>query len=149
MTKEQINEFTQRLVQSNRTQVVVITFEIIINYLDSAMDSIDNSTDDFVFNLKKARQFVGQLSSALDYRYDISKELMSLYMYASDCLLKSELRRKNVHIPEIREMMDKLKYAFEQVSSQDTSGAVMHNGEKVYEGLTYGRDAKGTVMVSK
>ena len=89
MTREEINQFSMRISQSNRTQIVVITYEIIINYLDSARDSFDNSNvTDFVHNVRKARQFVNELSSVLDFRYKISFELMNLYMFANECLLK-------------------------------------------------------------
>lgn len=150
MTKEQINEFSMRISQSNKTQIVVITYEIIINYLDSAQLSIhNNDIDDFVFNVKKARQFLNQLSSALDFRYNISKELMSLYMFANECLIKSEVKRQDIHLADIRKMMVSLHGAFEEVSKQDTSLPQMQGGSVVYEGLTYGKNAMGTVMVSK
>lgn len=149
MTKEQINEFAMRISQSNKTQIVVITYEIIINYLDSAEKSINNNIDDFVFNVKKARQFLNQLSTSLDFHYGISMELMNLYMFANECLIKSEIKRQDVNLKTVRNIMCRLKAAFEEVSKQDTSGPAMHGSEKVYEGLTYGRNAKGTVIVSK
>lgn len=150
MTKEEINQFSMRISQSNRTQIVVITYEIIINYLDSARDSFDNSNvTDFVRNVRKARQFVNELSSALDFRYKISFELMNLYMFANECLLKSELRREDVNLEVVRDMMIKLRDSFETVSKQDNSKPVMQVREKVYEGLTYGKNGMGTVMVSK
>lgn len=150
MTKEQINEFSMRISQSNKTQIVVITYEIIINYLDSAEEAMNNSNiDGFVFNVKKARQFLNQLSAALDFRYGISVELMNLYMYANECLIKSEMKKQDVNLKVVRDMMCRLMSAFEEVSRQDTSGPAMQGGEKVYEGLTYGRNGKGTVIVSK
>lgn len=150
MTKEEIKEYSMRISQSNKTQIVVITYEIIIKYLDSAQICLDNNNvTEFVFNVKKARQFVNQLSSALDFKYPISLELMNLYMYANDCLLKSELRREDVNLTVVINMMDKLKSAFEKVSELDTSGPSMGGNEMVYEGLTYGKNARGTVMVSK
>lgn len=150
MTREEINQFSMRISQSNRTQIVVITYEIIINYLDSARDSFDNSNvTDFVRNVRKARQFVNELSSALDFRYKISFELMNLYMFANECLLKSELRREDVNLEVVRDMMIKLRDSFETVSKQDNSKPVMQVREKVYEGLTYGKNGMGTVMVSK
>ncbi|MDE7430469.1 MAG: flagellar protein FliS [Lachnospiraceae bacterium] len=149
MTKEQINEFSMRISQSNKTEIVVITYEIIINYLDSAKKSFNNSIDDFVFNVKKARQFLNQLSTALDFRYELSIELMNLYMYANECLIKSEMKRQDIHLSTVRDMMCSLKSAFEKISRQDVSGPAMQGGEKVYEGLTYGRNGKGTVIVSK
>lgn len=150
MNKEDIRAYSMRISQSNKTQIVVITYEIIINYLDSGRVCLDNSNvTEFVFNMKKARQFVNQLSSALDFHYNISYELMNLYMFASDCLLKSEIRKEDVNLDVVRDMMVKLKAAFEKVSEQDKSGAVMQGGERVYAGLTYGKNAQGTVMVSK
>ncbi len=150
MTREEINQFSMRISQSNRTQIVVITYEIIINYLDSARDSFDNSNvTDFVRNVRKARQFVNELSSVLDFRYKISFELMNLYMFANECLLKSELRREDVNLEVVRDMMIKLRDSFETVSKQDNSKPVMQVREKVYEGLIYGKNGMGTVMVSK
>ena len=150
MDKEKIKEFSMRISQSNRTQIVVITYEIIINYLDSGKVCLDNNNvTEFVFNIKKARQFVNQLSSALDFRYNISYELMSLYMFANECLVKSEVKREDVNLDTVRNMMVKLKEAFEKVSEQDKSGMAIQGGEKVYAGLTYGKNAKGTVVVSK
>ena len=35
--------------------------------------------------------------------------------------------------------MEKLHASFEEVSRQDTSAPVMTGGEKVYQGLTYGK----------
>lgn len=150
MTKEEINQFSMRISQSNRTQIVVATYEIIINYLDSAKKSIDNSdVTDFVHNVKKARQFVNELQSVLDFRYKISFELMNLYMFANECLLKSEIRREDVNLSTVRDMMVKLRNSFESVSKEDDSKPVMQGREKVYEGLTYGKNGMGTVMVSK
>lgn len=150
MTKEQINEFSMRINQSNKTQIVVITYEIIINYLDTAKKSIDNSDiDSFVFNVKKARQFLNQLSSALDFRYGISKELMSIYMFANECLVASEIKRKDVNLSSVIENLTKLRDAFEEVSKQDNSKPVMGSREVVYEGLTYGKNARGTVISIK
>lgn len=149
MTKEQINEFSMRINQSNRTQIVVITYEIILKYLDTAKKSLNNDNiDDFVFNVKKARQFLNQLSSVLDFRYGIAKELMSIYMFANECLIASEVKRKDVNISTVISILSKLKYAFEEVSKQDTSKPLL-SSEKVYEGLTYGRNAKGTVYATK
>ena len=100
-------------------------------------------------NSNEARQFVNELSSVLDFRYKISFELMNLYMFANECLLKSELRREDVNLEVVRDMMIKLRDSFETVSKQDNSKPVMQVREKVDEGLTYGKNGMGTVMVSK
>lgn len=150
MTKEQINEFTMRINQSNKTQIVVVTYEIIINYVDTAIKSIRNDdVEAFVFNVKKARMFLNQLSSALDFRYSISKELMNIYMFDNECLVASQIKKKDVNLKTVIDNLTKLHDAFEEVSKEDTSRPVMGSKEVVYEGLTYGRDARVTVISVK
>lgn len=149
MTKEQINEFSMRVSQTNRTGLVVVLYEIIDNYIASALEALNiGDFESFAFNIKKSRQFLNQLSSALDFHYKISFELMNLYMYANDCLIRSEVKRQDVNLSTVREMMNKLHHAFEEVSKSDESGKVMRNSQAVYEGLTYGRDAKNNVNVT-
>ena len=69
-------------------------------------------------------------------------------MFANECLIASEVKRKDVNISTVISILSKLKVAFEEVSKQDTSKPLM-GSEKVYEGLTYGRNAKGTVYATK
>ena len=149
MDRDKLKDFTVRITQANPTQLVVITYEIIIEYIDCAMLALeDNDEAEFVKNCRKARQFVNELTSALDFSKDISKELLSLYIYANNCIFKSEIRRKNVHLEVIRDMMNKLRSSFEIISREDTSGKMMTNVQQVYEGLTYGRNARNMVNVT-
>ena len=149
MTKEQINEFAMRVTQTNRTGLEVVLYEIIDNYIESALEALNNGDmESFSLNIKKSRQFLSQLSSSLDFHYKISFELMNLYMYANDCLIRSEVKRQDINLTVVRDMMNKLRASFEEVSKTDDSGKVMRNTQEVYEGLTYGRDARNNVNVT-
>ena len=93
MTDEERKQFSLRISQSNRTQIVVITYEIILNYIDTAKNCYeDGDIDMMIWNLKKAKQFINDLSSNLDFKYGISAELMNLYRYANktifNCIIK-------------------------------------------------------------
>ena len=128
MNKQEINEFSMRISQSSRTQIVVITYEIIINYLDSARESLDNKDEtNFVFNVKKARQFLSQLSGALDFKYGISYELMNLYMYVNNCLVKNIAKRNVEKADSIKSVITQLRSSFDEISSLDQSGKAMKN----------------------
>ena len=48
----------------------------------------------------------------------------------------------------VREVMTKLKEAFEEVAKQDTSGPLMENTQQVYAGLTYGKGSLNEVLIS-
>lgn len=146
MTKEEIKIFSRRITQSSRSELVVITYEIIENYIERAIE-VQDDKEDFVFNMKKAKQFLNNVSSALDFSYDISKQLMSLYMYMDRCLISSIVKQTPVEIDTVLSILTKLKSSFVEVSKFDKSGTVMQGGEQVYAGLTYGKGVLNEVAV--
>lgn len=136
MTKDEVNEFSKRIAQSNKTQLVVITYEIIVNYIDTAKSA--DSDRDFIYNLQKAQQFLNDLTSALDYSYELAYDLLGLYGFANRCITKSIARKEDCDLGTVRNMMLKLRESFEKVSREDKSGAVLKNVEPIYAGITYG-----------
>ena len=140
MTKEEKSVFSLRIANSSKTELIVITYDIIVNYVDAAVHaySVDD-LDSVVFNLQKAKQFLNNLSSCLNFEYGISYELMNLYIYMNNCLVRDITKRKPESAEIIKSVIDKLRASFETVSASDTSGKVMKNSEQVYVGYTYGR----------
>lgn len=148
MTNEQLGDYTRRITQANRTGLVVIIFEVIDEYLNGASSAYEqNQMDDYVYNIKKARQFLNQLMNALDFKYKIALELFQIYRFVEDCLIKCELKRIDVNLQEAKEVLSTLHTAFVEVAKQDPTGAVMRNTQTVYEGFTYGRDGRNHVNV--
>lgn len=140
MTKEEKNVFSLRIANSSKTELIVITYDIIVNYVDAAVHAY--SVDDLdlvVFNLQKAKQFLNNLSSCLNFEYGISYELMNLYIYVNNCFVRDIAKRNPESAETIKSVIEKLRASFEVVSANDTSGKVMKNSEKVYVGYTYGR----------
>ena len=148
MTKEEINVFSKRVAQSSKSELIVISYEIILNYIESAKTELANDDiDKFIFNVKKAKQFVNDLSSVLDFSQKISFELMNIYMFIDRCLIKSIVKRTDCELSAVEDIICKLKTAFEDVSKNDDSGSVMRNGEHIYAGLTYGRGVLNEVTM--
>lgn len=140
MTKKEIKEFSVRITQSSKTGLVVITFEIINNYLGSAKDAYEKSeVKDFIFNVNKAKQFVNELSSCLDFKYDISKELFEIYLFVNRTLSDCVIKKDDSNIERIMGIVEKLKSAFGEVGKNEKSGTLMDNTEKIYAGLTYSK----------
>lgn len=148
MTKEEINVFSKRVAQSSKSELIVISYEIILNYIKSAKEELaKENTEKFVFNVKKAKQFVNDLSSVLDFSQKISFELMNIYMFIDRCLIKSMVKKMDCELSAVESIIGKLKVAFEEVSKNDDSGAMMKNGEQIYAGLTYGRGVLNEVTM--
>lgn len=140
MTKKEIKEFSLRIAESSKTELIVITYDIILNYIEAAQEAYESSNpDDVVFNLQKAKQFVNNLSSCLDFRYSIAHELMRLYIYVNNCLVKDIVKEEPRNADNIKEIIGKLRESYHEISPLDKSGRVMKNSEQVYVGYTYGR----------
>ena len=140
MTKEEKNVFSLRIANSSKTELIVITYDIIINYVNAATHAYSvEDLDLVVFNLQKAKQFLNNLSSCLNFEYGISYELMNLYIYVNNCFVRDIAKRNPESAETIKSVIEKLRASFEVVSANDTSGKVMKNSEKVYVGYTYGR----------
>lgn len=140
MTKTEINAYTNRITNASRTELIVIMYEIAKGYILSAIESKEQGdVIQYKFNLKKAKQFVNELNSVLDFKYNISYELSSIYMYMNRSLVEAVLTEESQVLPRLVGMLDKLREAFVKVSAQDNGGPVMTNVQSVYAGLTYSK----------
>lgn len=147
MTKEEINFFSKRIAQANKTELVVITYEIMINYVDSATVELSKgNTEGFVDNLKKTKRFLDDLTTSLRFNSSISYDLLSLYRFADKCIIKSISKRDDCDIDAVRNMLVKLHGSFEKISQEDSSATVMKNSSQVYAGLTYGKNSINEVV---
>lgn len=133
-------EFTARVTQANRSELIVIMYEIILADIKTAKESYakgDKVT--YVGELRNAQKFVLELMNALDFEYEISKQLMSLYIYLNKNLIKSMTRYDEELLGTVEMVINKLLDSFKQVSEQDDSEPEMENTETLYAGLTYGK----------
>ena len=141
MTKEEINEYSYRVTQASKTELIVIMYEMAGNYMRDAVAAFD--VEDFELyrdNLKKAQRVINKLSASLDMNIRISKDLFGLYLYMNNTIVKASIRKDKEELEMIMLMLDKLGSAFEKVSVEDISGPVMKNTQQVYAGLTYSND---------
>ena len=148
------NDYTARIINADPLELVIITYELIDGYLGSAIN--ENDPEDMKYYILKARQFLSELVASLDVEYDISKDLMSIYIYANKLMVESELKinmgrfdEAKEKLAETAEIMDKMGEAWRTIRSttcQDDENKSMKNAEQLYAGLTY-RDGKLTEFV--
>lgn len=138
MKKESIQAYSKRITQANRTELVVITYEIIIEHIKNARESYGNR-EEFVSDIDQAQTFLKELMVGLDFQQEISKELMSLYIFINKQFIEAKRKNTCELLPRIQGMLEGLLSSFREISKQDNSAPVMQNTQKVYAGLTYGR----------
>ncbi|MDE6181733.1 MAG: flagellar protein FliS, partial [Eubacteriales bacterium] len=79
-------DYVAKISSASPLQLVIINFEIIIDYINESKKYINTKDKNFDFNVKKSRQFLMELRSSLNMEYEISENLMSIYNF---CLLNT------------------------------------------------------------
>ena len=143
MDKEKQKDFARRVTQANRTELVAVTCDIIIENIECASGMLKTgNAPEYRNELKSAQNFLGELIRSLDYNYPIASDLLKIYAYVQKILVASDVSGKDKGLEEVRGIMAKIGSAFTQIAPQDTSGSVMENTQQIVAGLTYG---KGTL----
>lgn len=138
MTKECKQQFTLRITQANSTQLIVILYEMTLQYLADGEQAVDDAG--LVEAVHRARGCIKELLNSLHREYSLAGELSRLYLFCLRRLAVCEVRRDRTILEEIRKVIAPLCDAYRQIQDQDTSGPVMNNSQTVYAGLTYGRN---------
>jgi Flagellar protein FliS. len=149
MDKEAIKSFTVRISQASRSELIVILYEMTLAKIDDAIKAYnDNRPDIYERELKGAQRCVSELMASLNYRYKISFDLLSLYMYTNKQIITAIMKRKPDTLPYAKSVLEKLLAGFREVSKIDNSGPMMHNTQQLYAGLTYGKGTLNETFVN-
>lgn len=141
MTKEMKQNYTLRISQANKSELVVIVYEMLLTYIEDAKTAhADGDTELFEGSLRRAESCIRELMASLHMNYALSGNLLSLYVYAVKLLSKAKLHNSTEELAEVEKMMRRLHDAYAKISKEDTSGSVMENTQTVYAGLTYGKN---------
>ena len=138
MTREQLKDYGIKVTQANGTELVKLTLELAAEYVGEAEKSVDD-IDLFTARINKARAFIAHLISSLNMQYEISSQLLNIYLYLNSELLKAGIKGDATLLPRFRGILLSLSEAFGEICKEDTNGPVMENAEPVYVGLTYSK----------
>lgn len=147
MTSQEINDYGVKISQANKTELIVIMYEMTIKYIDDGLEALsNNNVEEYRLNLKRAKAVINELTSVLDMSHVISFELRSLYVFMNNVLVRADIRVETDELKRVREMLVKLSKAFKKVSAEDKSGPVMENSQQLYAGLTYSKTSLNVDM---
>ena len=138
MTKECKQQFTLRITQANATQLVVILYEMTLQYLADAEQAAEDAQ--FLEAVRSTRGCINELLNSLHREYSPATELSSLYLYCIRRLAVCEAKCDKAALADVRKVIAPLCEAYRQIQDQNPSGPVMNNSQTVYAGLTYGRN---------
>lgn len=138
MNKEMRQEFTRRISNSNRSELIVIMYEILFVYLDDTQKAIEEKDSEHAKQeARNCDKVLNELCSSLNFNYEISGNLFQIYTFMRKCIMKAIYTQTVDDICETRKLLTELYEAMKVVAEQDASAALMKNTQKVYAGMTY------------
>lgn len=133
-------EFTMRLSQCNKGELVIITYDILFAYLEEAKSAYgQNNHEAYKTAIRKAQSSIDTLNQSLNYQYELSRNLHQLYVYTKNALAKAIYQNKLDSLEEAEKILKSLYASFVEAVKTDTSGPLMSNTQQVYAGMTYGK----------
>lgn len=145
--KAKKQEFIMRMTQANRTQLIVVIYDVFLEYMKDAQEAVDRGNiPAFRQAISNAQPVISELISVLDFKYPIARELFRIYRYCNECLAAALISNDPARLDSAVKAIEKLRKAFYEISLKDDSPVLMQNSQKVYAGLTYGRSDVNETM---
>ena len=119
MNNDMIRTYSYRISQATRSQLVVITYDIITDYLNEALN--DDASSGYKEKLHMAMRGIDQLITGLDMEYEISVQLYQLYNYMKRTLISAQVSGERDSVSRVITMLGKLRTSFLEVSQLDDS----------------------------
>lgn len=135
--KSTYKDYVAKITTATPLQLVNITFELIQYHIDYAQEQDVNSLE-YSHSIDKAKQFLDSLILALDMEYPLSKDLLTLYLMASQSLINAKLTLKKSHLTDATNILTPIAEGFIDISEEDDGTATMDTS-KIYAGLTYSK----------
>lgn len=138
MTQEKKQEFTRRLSNCNRGEMVVIMYDILFTYLEDGIQAKEaGDYESFKSAVRNAEQVVRRLMADLDFRYEISGSLYAEYQFVHKLLALAVCKNEIQNLRDAQKVLKNLYDAFAEAAKQDTSEPLMQHTQQVVAGMTY------------
>ena len=83
MKKDEIQTFSYRISQANKTQLIVIMYDMAIQYVSDAIENnyeTQSEKDEYESDVVQVKRVVDSLVTSLDMQYEVSVQLYNIYL---------------------------------------------------------------------
>lgn len=136
-----VKEFQQRIVSASQNDLLVINYEMLMAELDEAIEKFDLQ-DMAAYNtsMGRATKLLNELSQNLDFTYDISKDLMSLYIFVNKKFIEASTQNSVQPLHTAQDVLGTLLVGWKEANrTEDNDTPVIQNSQQLFAGLTYGK----------
>lgn len=139
MRDERKKEFVLRISQANNVEMILIEYEMVLEYINEAKENKENSSL-FDTNVDMAGKCVNELLANLHYEYEPAFALKNLYLYMKSKLRDARYNKDIEALDEVAGYIKKLHASYNEVKDSDKSKPIMENTQTVVAGMTYGKN---------
>ena len=140
MKPEQKQEFTRRIINANKSDLVVILYDMFHQDVAEAIDYCSNGNHEGMHSeISGARLVLSELINSLDREYEVANNLYSIYRFVERRLIEADIKKSDIGLYDADRLMSKLGESFKKIAVKDNEPPIMQNVEKVYAGVTYGK----------
>lgn len=142
MTKETISSYTMQISQANASQLTCIAYELWQTFMAEALSAYEaGDLPGFKQQLGKVQRVNQEIISMMNHENACARDVMAIHFFINNRLVQSMIKQKPVELDRVCEMVKKLQTAFIELSKGDKDAPLMQNTQRVYAGLTYGKDS--------
>lgn len=141
MTRDKIQDYTRRICNANRSQIIVIVYEMAGEYIENACEALKmGDKETWLNDGHQAMKCVEHLMNALDDAYPLSSDLFKFYNYIYKEISMSLALKDEDRLRRAAGRLNAMEGAFREVARRDDTDTVTQNSQAVYAGLTYGKN---------
>lgn len=142
MTNEKKQEYTLKITSANKSELIVIIYDIALDYITESKKAMsDSDKSKFYKAIDCAQKSVESLITGLNFDYEISKNLWHLYFYINKKLAEAIKNYSLLEVDEAENILKTLRASFAEIAKQDDSNPMMGNTQSVIAGMTYGKNS--------
>lgn len=142
MTNEEIQVFTRRIANANKTEMLVILYDIGLTYIEDAARALEaGDKKEFRLQIVRVKNTIRELMNSVNTSVEPGRTIMSVYVFCNEELTRAFADCSTVNLENVKKILTSFRDTYMECSKKDTDGAVMEHTETVYTGLTYNRNS--------
>lgn len=142
MTTEKKQEFKARIIQANRSELIVILYEMMFAYFnDAKMDMEKQEWEEVKIDLSRAESILIRLQDDLNHKYEISANLYALYEFCKRRIAMARIKKDLTCLEPAQKVLDNLFVGMQGMAKEDDSLPMMHKTQTVMAGMTYSKNS--------
>lgn len=150
MTEEKKQAFIERIASANKSELVVVVYDIALTYVEDAVAGLTAGDDDgYKAALDGIQRCVQDLINSLNMDIEFSKQLFNVYGYLKKQLSLVRINKDSAVLEQIKWALSELGESFAVIAKQDESGSVFEATEHVMAGMTYGKGVLNENIVNQ